>query len=98
MNRFILFLACCFVCTSFVFSQIKLPRLISDGIVLQRDSKINIWGWASANEKVSVLFKGGTYSTQADSKGNWLIALPPQSAGGPFEMTLKGQNEIVIRN
>lgn len=33
------------------YSQIRLPKLISDGMVLQRDAKIKIWGWADKGEK-----------------------------------------------
>ncbi len=39
-----------------VSGQIRLPKLISDGMVLQRDADLKIWGWASASEKVSVTF------------------------------------------
>jgi len=98
MKRFILFLAACLLCFSPAFSQIRLPRLISDGIVLQRDAKVNIWGWASAGEKISLTFKDKSYAAQADTNGKWMITLPAQPAGGPFEMTLKGQNEITLHN
>ncbi|HEY3401834.1 MAG TPA: sialate O-acetylesterase, partial [Ohtaekwangia sp.] len=92
------FLAGLMVCCITVSGQIKLPRLISDGIVLQRDSKLNIWGWASPGESVNLTFNGNTLATLADDKGNWKIVLPAQAAGGPFEMTLKGKNEIVVHN
>ena len=81
-----------------VISQIKLPRLISNGIVLQRNEKVKIWGWASPKEKIKLEFKSKTYSTQADQNGNWTIVLPSQKAGGPYEMTLKASNEIKIQD
>ncbi len=34
-------------------AQIKLPAVIRDSMILQRNEKINIWGWASKGEKVS---------------------------------------------
>jgi len=37
-----------------VTAQVKLPRLIRDSMILQRDSKINIWGWASKGEKIKI--------------------------------------------
>lgn len=40
------------------FSQVKLPRLVKDSMILQRDTKINIWGWAAKGEKVNVKFRG----------------------------------------
>lgn len=86
------------VYTNVILSQIKLPRLISDGIVLQRNEKVKIWGWASPKEKIKLEFKSKTYFTEADQEGNWNIILPAEKAGGPYQMTLKGSNEIVIKD
>lgn len=80
------------------FSQIRLPRLVSDGMVLQRDANIGIWGWASAGENISINFLGSAYSTKADNQGEWKIQLPKLKAGGPYEMELKGSNTIVIQD
>jgi len=78
--------------------QIKLPRLISDGAVFQRGTKLKIWGWASAKEDVSLLFKDKVYKTAADENGRWEFVIPKQPSGGPFEMTFKGKNEITLHN
>ena len=78
--------------------QIILPRLISDGMILQRNTEIKIWGWASANETLELLFKDKKYQTIADQKGDWAIILPPQEAGGPFNLVLNASNNITIRN
>jgi sialate O-acetylesterase len=90
--------ALCFLIAIQANGQLKLPRLISDGAVLQRDVSLTIWGWASADENVSVTLNGKTYSTKADTDGNWKIALPPQLAGGPHELHFKGKNEITVSN
>lgn len=79
-------------------SQVKLPRLISDGMVLQQNTKINVWGWASANEKVNLKFAGNSYTCSANSEGEWSIWLPPMKAGGPYTMQISGSNEIVIND
>lgn len=78
--------------------NVKLPVLISEGMVLQRDSKINIWGWASPSEKVRIKFNNKTFSTITDPEGNWKIVLPPMNAGGPYSMVVKGNNSITIEN
>jgi sialate O-acetylesterase len=93
-----LIIALLFVQTSAVIGQIKLPKLISDGIILQRNEKVKIWGWASPKEKIKLEFKSKTYSTEADEKGNWAIILPAQKAGGPYEMVFKASNEIIIKD
>ncbi|HYH15583.1 MAG TPA: sialate O-acetylesterase, partial [Flavisolibacter sp.] len=63
--------------------QIKLPRLISDGMVLQRETPVKLWGWAAPGEKVSLHFKQRHYQAITDDQGKWKIELPAQKAGGP---------------
>lgn len=78
--------------------QVRLPRLISDGMVLQRDSRITIRGWASAGERIAVSFNGKRYRTTASSGGTWRVELPPMKAGGPHTMQISGTNEIVLKD
>ena len=73
-------------------AKIKLPVLISDGMVLQRDQDITIWGSADAGEEVIIHFLSKRYITVADSDGYWQVVLPPQKAGGPYLMTINEQN------
>ncbi len=80
------------------FAEVRLPRLISDGMVMQRDTKVNVWGWAAANEKVTVRFHDKVYTTTADAKGNWSITLPVMKAGGPYTMKVEGSNTIEVKN
>jgi len=80
------------------YGQVRLPKLISDGMVLQRDTNVKIWGWASSNENVSVSFLGSTYQTKADNKGNWDIELPELKAGGPYAMKIDASNSITIND
>ena len=79
-------------------AEVRLPTLVSDGMVLQRDTKLIIWGWASPGEKVQVKFKNKTVSTTTDSGGSWKITLPSMKAGGPYTMEVKGNNTIIINN
>ena len=80
---------------STVSAKVRLPRLISDGLVLQRDVPLKIWGWADPSEKVKIEFLGKTYQTKADKQGNWKVELPALTAGGPFSMKV---NEIEIHD
>jgi sialate O-acetylesterase len=79
-------------------SQVRLPRLISDNMVLQRDRKIVVWGWASANERVTVSFGNKQRKATASAKGTWSVELPPMKAGGPYTMKIAGKNEIVVKD
>lgn len=79
--------------------ELRLPRLISDGMVLQRDKKIKIWGWAFPEEKVTVYFLGKSYSAVADREGKWEVILPELQAGGPYSMVIAtSQKSVTINN
>ena len=87
-----------FLSNAFCFAQIKLPKLISDGMVLQRNDTTRLWGWASPNEEVSMRFKNKSYSCKTNADGEWMIKLPPQKAGGPFQMVFTASNTITLQN
>lgn len=80
------------------FSQVKLPRLVRDSMIFQRDTKVKIWGWASAKEKIKVSFQNKKYNTAADANGNWMIVLSPMKAGGPYTMNIDAINHLTINN
>jgi len=77
-------------------AAIRLPRLLSDGVVLQRDMPVALWGWASPAEDVVVEFSGNAYRTAADSAGAWKITLAPQPAGGPHRFVVRGQSDSLV--
>nr|WP_294875999.1 sialate O-acetylesterase [uncultured Pedobacter sp.] len=79
-------------------AQIQLPKLISEGMVLQRNAKVKLWGWAPAGEKVSVQFINKTYKAVTGADGKWNIILPEIKAGGPYEMKITGSNSITIKD
>ena len=81
-----------------VLGQVKLPRLISDNMVLQRDAKLAVWGWAATGEKVTVRFNGKTYTATTAADSTWTVPLPAMKAGGPYDMEITGSNSIVIKN
>jgi sialate O-acetylesterase len=76
-------------------ATVKLPRLIGNGMVLQRDIPLQLWGWASPNESIVIKYMDKSYQTKADKNGDWKIALPAQNAGGPYTMQI---NDIQIND
>lgn len=80
------------------YSQLRLPRLISDGMVLQRDSQVKIWGWSDRNEHISLQFIDSVYHTTSNDKGEWSIILKRLKAGGPFNMKIIANNVITIND
>ncbi|MGD0666663.1 MAG: sialate O-acetylesterase [Bryobacteraceae bacterium] len=76
--------------------EARLPGILSSHMVLQRDKPIHIWGWSDPGEKVTVEFHGVSRDVTGDSLGNWGVFLPPESAGGPYQLTVTGSNKIVL--
>lgn len=79
-------------------SQVSLPRLISDGMILQRNARVKIWGWAAPHEKISIRFHDSAWNTAAGTDGKWMAELPEMKEGGPFDMEIQGTNQITIRD
>ncbi|MGI4759412.1 MAG: sialate O-acetylesterase [Janthinobacterium lividum] len=79
-------------------AQVRLPRLVSDGMVLQRDAPVRIWGWARPGEAVSVAFQGKTYRTTTGADGQWRVQLPALKAGGPYELKIDASNHLVLKD
>ncbi len=80
------------------FSIVKLPGVLTSNMVLQRNKEVKIWGWADKSEKVSVSFNKVTLSAKADKDGNWMLIFPAMKEGGPYTITIKGKNTIVLDN
>ncbi len=92
-----------FVFTTFILcigvkAQIMLPSLVSDSMILQRNIPLKIWGWAAAGEKVTIGFNKKKYNTVTGEDGRWAVILPAMKEGGPYEMLIKGSNEIAIKD
>ncbi|HWB92679.1 MAG TPA: sialate O-acetylesterase [Puia sp.] len=84
--------------TSSASAQIRLPRLIRDSMMLQRDARINVWGWASKGEKISIKFNGRSYRTKTGGDGKWMLQLSSTPAGGPYTMDITGRNRITLHD
>jgi sialate O-acetylesterase len=81
-----------------VRADVKPHALCTEGMVLQQKAETKIWGKADPGEAVTVSFRGEQVAAKADDKGNWLVKLKANGAGGPFEMTIAGKNTIEYKN
>lgn len=87
------FLVCCSL-----YADVTLPKIFSDNMVLQRNKTIPVWGSANANEKITVEFDHQTKKTKADKNGKWMVRLDNETAGGPYQLIVKGKNTIIIND
>ncbi|KQS26832.1 sialate O-acetylesterase [Dyadobacter sp. Leaf189] len=80
------------------FCQLKLARLFSDHVVLQRQKPIPVWGWSKPGEKVKVTLAGQTSEGKADASGKWQVSFKPIEAGGPHTMQVTAKSGNVVVN
>src|SRR5689334_16676994 len=83
---------------STAWGSVKLPAVLTDHMVIQRDVPVHVWGTADSGEEVSVTFRGATRGDKADTLGRWSVYLPAGAAGGPFELIVKGANTVTLRD
>ncbi|MDR2824430.1 MAG: sialate O-acetylesterase [Prevotellaceae bacterium] len=109
-NRISLLIAIFFF-ANVLSGQVRLPRLVSDNMILQRDMPAKIWGWAAPNEQISIhieksqaskisALRQKDFKTTADDAGNWEITMPacPAYAGDSYDMQIKASNSFFIKN
>src|SRR5690625_4850979 len=79
-------------------AQIELPRLVSDGMVLQRDADVVIRGTSSPGQTIRMEFLGAHYRTETDAEGGWSFELRDLSPGGPYEILFTGPDSVRVRD
>src|SRR5687768_10826838 len=94
--RLFSFLFISLVCLSESRAAIRLPNLIGDHMVIQRNARASIWGWADVGEAVTVAFQNQRKTSIAGTDGRWRVFLDPMPAGGLFEMRIAGTNSITL--
>ncbi|QNE42325.1 sialate O-acetylesterase (plasmid) [Hymenobacter sp. NBH84] len=77
-------------------ATVRLPALVGNHMVVQRDVPVPVWGWAAPGEQVAVTFRGRSYQATPNAAGRWQVALPATPAGGPYTITIKGQNTLTV--
>jgi sialate O-acetylesterase len=79
-------------------ANVTMPGIFGSNMVLQRNQPIPVWGWAKPNETIVVTLNKQKKTVKADQNGDWMVKLSPESAGGPFSLTIKGNNTIAFSN
>ena len=79
-------------------TDVTLPVLFTDHMVLQRDVPIAVWGWATPNGTVTVSINGQQAETVAGADSTWRLDIPPMAAGGPHTLTIGGAEAITLND
>ncbi len=95
-----------FALSVLIFSQckgpnaenIQLPSLFGNNMVLQRNMDVNVWGKAEPGGTVQISINNNEAEATAGEDGKWQAKLPPMEAGGPYEFTVKGADDLTFTN
>ncbi len=68
----------------------RLPHLLSDHAVIQRDRPIHLWGWATPGAAVTAALHAQRGTATTDRLGHWEMWLKPEAAGGPYTLAVDG--------
>ena len=81
-------------------ANVSIPEIFSDNMVLQRNSELTLWGWAKTGEKITINvgWSDSPVTVSAGTQGTWKTEIKTPDAGGPYNIHIKGFNELVIKN
>lgn len=89
----------CLAClTTEAIAQLSVSKLFNNGMVLQRDTDIPVWGWSNTGDTVKVTLNGISDSTTVNESGRWQVNLSPMSAGGPYSMVIVSKGQTITRS
>ena len=91
---------CICLFNNFLSGQIKLPSVIGDNMVLQQNSEAVVWGWGEPGSEIRVTgsWNNDTVKTKISNHSFWSVKLKTPSAGGPYTVNIKSNDELTLKN
>ena len=91
---------CSLLLSAFAAKAVTLPSVISSNMVLQQNTQVKLWGGGGPSEKIYITnsWNGKTDSTVVDNNAKWKLNISTPTAGGPYSITVKGNNTILLEN
>jgi sialate O-acetylesterase len=93
MKELLIFITLLFAWIPACFSQLSLPKMFGNSMVLQRDILIPVWGNATPGATVIASLGNIKAATKADAKGKWILRFPRFKAGGPYTLKITEQGK-----
>ncbi|MDN5283937.1 MAG: Sialate O-acetylesterase [Mucilaginibacter sp.] len=82
------------------YAQIVLPACFTDNMVLQQQTKVNLWGThpPGKNLTITTSWNNKTYKATVDANGNWKIKVSTPIYGGPYTITFNDGKITALKN
>ncbi|MEL1254294.1 sialate O-acetylesterase [Flavobacterium sp. DGU38] len=83
-----------------MMANVSLPNIFGDNMVLQRNSEVKIWGWGNPKEEIKLVssWNNQEYKVMTNNQAQWELKIKTPEAGGPYTISIKGYNEVVLKN
>ncbi len=81
-----------------ISAQVRLPSILGDHMVLQRERPVTLWGWDDAGAGVTVTLGQTIAKATTDQDGRWAVQLPAMAAGGPHTITIEGTSTVTLKD
>lgn len=81
-------------------AKVRLPRMFSDGMVMQRNCDARVWGTADKQTvvKIKTSWNNRVYTVKADAEGKWQTSVKTPDAGGPYTLTFDDSSKLILKN
>ena len=99
MKKLLLFSAILAMTTT-AGAKVTLPKIFSDGMVMQQETTANLWGEAKANAtvKITASWNKKAITASTDSNGKWKAKISTPKAGGPYSITFNDGEKTELNN
>lgn len=79
-------------------AEVKLPAIVSSDMVLQRNTTVTLWGWADANEKITInaSWLNGPLELKTDKAGNWKTEIRTTNDKNPQTIRITGDGSNIL--
>lgn len=100
MNKLLLTITCAMIAIGQASAKVSLPKLFSDGMVLQRGAQCRIWGKATPNAtvKITTSWNRRPVAVKSGSDGKFLATISTPLDKGPYEITLSDGTPTTLHN
>jgi sialate O-acetylesterase len=80
-------------------SDLRLPSILSDNMLLQQKTDATIWGKANPGQKISVTPSWSSEkAVKAGKDGRWSVKITTPEAGGPYKVVISAVDTTVTIN
>ena len=76
-------------------AQLRMPKIFSDHMVIQRNEPVHLWGWANKDARINIVLADRQVTVKADKKGCWQAWLPAMEAGGPYTLSVSTKKDVL---